>query len=277
MFAARFFGGRYFGRRYFGKTGLLLDGAYNGSRFLGVRYFGSRYFGSNSANIPFALAVTNTVAVAGVVTLGGGNLVFGSDWAFTQVTGISVSGAISLTGGSMSFDNAEWSLTPPIPVGQITGAVTVGGNFSINGTAPGYGGYFGRRYFGGRFYGPRYFGASAAWRFTQVTGIGLSGAIGVAGGIETALSLNPNPGEKVVILLSGTVGVSGGFVIDAPTAAAKSDGGGRKRRYPNWAKQPARLDDPPPAELRNRLAAADLSLLALVQGLYDAGTFDPKQ
>ena len=211
MWGGRYWGGRYWGGRYWGKLGLTVAGYYWGGNYWAGRYWGQRYWGKADLSVPFALAVTNTVAVSGVVTLGG-NIGFGNDWAFTQVAGISVTGAIGLTGGSMSFDNAEWSFTPPIPISPITGTVTVGGSFSINGpvTAPGYGGYWGRRYWGGRYFGPRYWGTPAVWNFAQVTGIGLSGVVGVAGGYETTIGFSP--GNLAIV---GTLGVAGNFVISS--------------------------------------------------------------
>jgi len=213
MFGGRYWGGRYFGARYWGKTGLTVPGYFWGGNYWGARYFGQRYWGKADLSIPFEITATNTVAVTGVVTLGGGNLVFGSDWELTQVTGILVSGSVGLTGGSLSFDNEEWVLTPPIPLGEITGTVTVGGTFVIGAPAAGYGGYWGRRYWSGRYFAPRYWGAPEAFEITQVTGIGLSGVIGVAGGITTAIGFSPTN----TIGLSGTVAVStGGISIAVP-------------------------------------------------------------
>jgi hypothetical protein len=267
MFAGRYFGGRFFGRRFFGKTGLLVDGAYNGARYFSPRYFAVRYFGVSAVDIPQPLAATNTPALSGVLGVAG-NLVFGANFALAQTGSLGLSATLSLSGGALSFDNETWAFTPPLSVSGMTGTVTVAGALVYAGTAPGYGGFFGRRYFGARHFGPRFFGSQASWVFTQTGSLSLSGVVGVSGQLDTSIAFNTS-----TLALTGALATAGDFLGGLVSAPTPPSVGSNRRRLPSWAKQPGRPSPP----IDNPLVQAaddDQRLLDLVQALYDGGAFN---
>jgi hypothetical protein len=207
MFAGRYFGARHFGARYFGKLGLVVDSAHFGSRFFGPRYFGSRYFSSNGRSEDFAITETAGVSLAGSALVSASGISFGADFAITETAGLSLAGSASLT-TAISFENEVFYITPPLPLGGLSGTVTLAAGIVITAPVPGFGSYFGRRHFGRRYFGPRYFGSPAGFGIQVTSGLGLTGTLTAAGGIATAIGIAPS-----------TLGLTGTALVTADVSA----------------------------------------------------------
>ncbi|MBI5255531.1 MAG: hypothetical protein HY855_03455 [Burkholderiales bacterium] len=225
MFGGRYFGARYFGRRYFGKAGLTLPGIFFGGRYFGARYFGHRYWGANAGPAStFEVAQTSALALTGTVAIGSTALVVGSAFNVVQSGALALSGTLGLSGSPVFVAGEEWFVAPPLELAELAGTLLISGDISItDGGPPVLGGYWGRRYFGGRYFGGRYFGRPGGLVLQQTGPLVLSGTVGVAGALTTAIGIDPGP-----LALVGTIGVDPSeLILDVPDATAVI--GGRRR------------------------------------------------
>ncbi|MBI5257021.1 MAG: hypothetical protein HY855_11020 [Burkholderiales bacterium] len=225
MFGGRYFGARYFGRRYFGKAGLTIPGIFFGGRYFGARYFGHRYWGANAGPAStFEVAQTSALALTGTVATGSTALVVGSAFNVVQSGALALSGTLGLSGSPVFVSGEEWFVAPPLELAELTGTLLISGDIAItDGGPPVLGGYWGRRYFGGRYFGGRYFGRPGGFVLQQSGPLALTGTVGVAGALATAIGIDPGP-----LVLVGTIGVgSADLAFDVPEA--ESDISSRRR------------------------------------------------
>lgn len=262
MFGARFFGARHYGRRFFGKAGLTIPGTYFGGRFFsarmfgerywsadpgpasttagtlfggrywGIRHFGRRYFGTKGTP-GFSVASTAAMALSGSLTLGSTSFVYGADKALAQAATLAMNATLGIS-GQLSFDSdGEFSITPPLDLPGMTGNLLLAGDVVIS-TGPAVpGSYWGRSYWGNRFFGGRYFGRPPGYSIAATAGLGLTGTLGVAGGIATTLGLSFAPmGMAGQLQLLGDLAFGIPPPPNEPPRAPSGGGGGRRGPAP---------------------------------------------
>jgi hypothetical protein len=269
----RFFGARHFGRRFFGKAGLTVPGVFFGARYFGGRYYGERYWGSNVQEAPsFELSVSAGLALAGVLSAGSVGLTYSAVHALAQSGAVGLTASMTL-GGSLVFeeDDTDFSVTPPMDIQALSGAVLVSGDITIADGGPAVlGSYWGRDYYGQRYFGGRYFGRPPTFSLSAGE-ISLSGSTNVAGTFETEFTI----AFLTSIEMAGVVSLDEEVALfgEAPTAVDDDEvaGGGNglgARRGAERRRATGLVDGP------DHLTASNAQLIELLAAVVSSGALD---